>query len=89
MLKYSGDADGAVGTYGTQQWINELDWKITQSWRPDFIQNMYGQQVAGYVEVREGGFTFATVHGSGHMAPQFKPQQTYHAIFNFINNVPL
>jgi len=50
---------------------------------------MYGQQVAGYVEVREGGFTFATVHGSGHMAPQFKPQQTYHAIFNFINNVPL
>lgn len=89
MLKFSGDTDGAVGTYGTLQWINELNWKITEAWRPYYIQNMYGQQVAGYVEVREGGFTFASVHGSGHMCPQFRPQQTYHAVFNFINGVPL
>lgn len=89
MLKYSGDADGAVPTYGTQQWINELAWDVKDQWRPYYITNMYGQQVAGYVEVRDGGFTFATVHGAGHMAPQFKRQPTYHAIFNFINNQPL
>jgi hypothetical protein len=45
--------------------------------------------VAGYVERYDGGLTFATVHGAGHMAPQWKRQETYHAVFNFINNIPL
>lgn len=88
ILKYSGDADGAVPTYGTQAWINQLNWDIKEPWRPYYITNMYGQQVAGYVEVRDG-LTFVTVHGAGHMAPQFKRQPTYHAIFNWINDLPL
>jgi cathepsin A (carboxypeptidase C) len=32
MLKFSGDIDGAVPTYGTLQWINQLNWKITKKW---------------------------------------------------------
>ena len=88
ILKYSGDTDGAVPTYGTQQWINELNWPILEAWRPYYIQNMYGTQVAGYVEKRDG-LLFVTVHGAGHMAPQWKKQETYHAVFNFINNKPL
>ena len=33
MLKYSGDADGVVPTYGTQQWIrNSLNWTVTEPW---------------------------------------------------------
>lgn len=79
MLKFSGDADGAVPTYGTQQWIDLLNWDITEYWRPYMVQG----QVAGYVEER-GEFTFATVHGAGHMAPQFKRPQTYHLIFNWL-----
>lgn len=43
ILKYSGDTDGAVPTYGTQQWINELNWEIKDAWRPYYITNMYGQ----------------------------------------------
>merc|ERR1711997_1319077 len=42
-------------------------------------------QVAGYYETYEGGFTFATVHGAGHMAPQFKPPQTYKLIFDWLS----
>jgi serine carboxypeptidase-like clade 1 len=34
MLKLSGDTDGAVGTFGTKQWIKELDWKVSEQWRP-------------------------------------------------------
>ena len=30
MLKYSGDADGAVPTFGTQAWINDLGWTHEQ-----------------------------------------------------------
>jgi len=46
ILKYSGDTDGAVPTYGTLQWINELNWNITEKYRPYFLDG----QVAGYIE---------------------------------------
>ena len=45
---------------------------------------MLAGQVAGYFETYEGDFTFATVHGAGHMAPQFKPPQTYKLIFSWL-----
>jgi hypothetical protein len=25
-----------------------------------------------------------TIHGAGHMAPMFKPPQTYHAVFSWL-----
>lgn len=81
MLHYSGDVDGAVPTVGTQNWIATLDWATTTDWQ----SYMYGGQVAGYFETYTGGFTFATVHGAGHMAPQFKPPQTYKLINSWIN----
>jgi Serine carboxypeptidase len=89
MLKYSGDADGAVPTYGTQAWINDLNWDIIEPWRPYYITNMYGQQVGGYVERRSGNLWFVSIHGAGHQAPQYRPQVSYHAIMNFINDLPL
>jgi len=39
ILKYSGDADGSVPTYGTQEWIRALDWKIEEEWRPFFVKD--------------------------------------------------
>ena len=84
ILKYSGDADGAVPTYGTQQWIRKLGWTITEPWAPYVVDN----QVAGYYEVREGGFTFATVHGAGHMVPMKRPQ-AYELISKWIADEPL
>jgi serine carboxypeptidase-like clade 1 len=90
MLKFSGDTDGAVPTLGSQKWIAELNWTINEEWRPYYVLDQGGnQQVAGYVEVRDGGFTFATIHGAGHMAPQWKRPETYHAIFNWIQGKPL
>ena len=80
MLHYSGDTDGAVPTIGTENWINSLKWNTTVDWQP----YMYAGQVAGYFETYEGDFTFATVHGAGHMAPQFKPPQTYKLIFSWL-----
>jgi len=79
ILKFSGDLDGAVPTAGSKDWINNLGWTITAPWRPYYLDS----QVGGYIEER-GQFTFATVHGAGHMAPQYKPRETYHLIFNWI-----
>lgn len=80
MLKFSGDTDGAVPTLGTLKWIEELNWAITKEWRPFFVN----EQLAGYIEEREGDFTFLTVHGAGHMVPQDKREEAYHAIFNWV-----
>jgi Serine carboxypeptidase len=82
VLIYSGDTDMAVPTYGTRDWIDNLNWPIVKQWKQFFVDN----QVGGYVETRDGGkFTFATIHGAGHMAPQWRRGPTYHVIFNFIN----
>jgi len=67
MLFYSGDTDGAVPTYGSMQWIAELNWDIVTPWYAYMVDG----QVGGYVEEYDG-LTFGTVHGAGHMAPQFK-----------------
>jgi len=80
ILVYSGTTDGAVPTLGTKQWINNLGWKITDPWRPYFVQG----QLAGHIERREKNFAFATVHGTGHMAPQWKREETYTMIFGWL-----
>jgi len=85
MLHFSGDTDGAVPTLGTQGWIATLNWPVTEAWRPYLVNG----QVAGYLEAYHGGFTFASVHGAGHMAPQFKPPETYHLIKNWINETAI
>jgi serine carboxypeptidase-like clade 1 len=55
-----------VSTYATKAWIEEANWDITTDWKQYFVSG----QVGGYVETRNNGkFTFATIHGAGHMAP--------------------
>ena len=89
LLAYTGDTDAMIPTLGTQQWINAQNWTVTEPWRPYYIPvTNTTKKVAGYVEVR-GDFTLATVHGAGHQAAKNRRQQTYQAVFNFINGVPL
>lgn len=53
-------------------------------WRPYELDG----QVAGYYEEYEGLLTFATIHGAGHMTPQYKPAATYYFIFtNWIRGI--
>jgi serine carboxypeptidase-like clade 1 len=80
MLFYSGDVDGAVPTIGSQKWISTLGWENTDLWHPYIVND----QVAGYLEAYDGNLTFATIHGAGHMAPQFKREETYYLIFNWL-----
>lgn len=80
ILFFSGDTDGAVPTYGTRQWINELNWPVTEAWRPWFTDG----QVSGYVE-KYDGLDFATVKGVGHMAPQWARQQVTTMITSWIH----
>ncbi len=64
ILHFSGNTDGAVPTYGTRQWIDNLNLNIKEKWRPWKTDG----QVSGFIE-RYEGMDFATIHGVGHMAP--------------------
>lgn len=64
--------------------MDELGWEILEPFRPFYVDG----QVGGYLIVRDG-LTFGTIHGCGHMAPQWKRPEAYHLIFNWINNQPI
>jgi hypothetical protein len=81
MMFYSGDTDGAVPTYGSKQWIGELNWPVEEEWRPWFTNG----QVSGYVE-RYDGLDFVTVKGVGHMAPQWARQPVQDMILAWIHD---
>lgn len=79
MLKFSGDVDGAVPMAGTRKWIHDTKWEVTEASREWKAEGAF----AGLIEQRDD-FYFATVHGAGHMVPQFRPAQGYHLIMNFV-----
>jgi len=81
IMKYSGDTDGAVPTYGTKQWIKGLNWDVEEEWRPWFTEN----QVSGYVE-KYDGLDFVTVKGVGHMAPQWARQAVQEMILSWVHD---
>ena len=47
---------------------------------PNLPMTSLGAQLGGYVVNYESGLTFLTIHGSGHLAPQVRPQAALHMI---------
>ena len=80
IMFFSGDTDGAVPTYGSKQWIKELNWPIKAEWTPWFTDG----QVSGFIEQYDG-LDFVTVKGVGHMAPQWARLPTTNMISAFIH----
>jgi carboxypeptidase C (cathepsin A) len=81
ILHYSGDTDGAVATLGTRRWIAQQGWNVTKEWRPWTTDG----DLSGYLE-DYGQFTFATIHGVGHMAPQWKRKDVTTLISKYVHN---
>ncbi|WJX43176.1 sinapoylglucose--choline O-sinapoyltransferase [Trifolium repens] len=84
-LIYSGDHDAVVPFMSTQAWIRALNYSIVDDWRPWFVNG----QVGGYTRTYSNRMTFATVKGSGHMAPEYTPEQCFSMLTKWILNLPL
>jgi serine carboxypeptidase-like clade 2 len=81
LMFYSGDTDGAVPTLGSRRWINSMSWQVTKPWTAWTSDD---DQIAGnFIEYEN--FTFATIHGVGHMAPQWKRKEVTQLITKFVH----
>lgn len=86
ILVYSGDTDLMVNTLGTIKWIDSLGWPVKKEWRQWNLKDsdhFEQQQVCGWKKEYEG-MTFQTIHGVGHMAPQWKRRESLQMLNDFI-----
>ena len=84
ILIYSGDTDLAVPFNGNQLWIKNLKLETEKPWRSWRVDNDLNN-IAGYV-VKYKGLTFCTIRGTGHMAPAWKPKESFHMFSKFLKD---
>lgn len=85
MMHYSGDTDGVVPTYGTLEWMEDLGWQVTEKYTAWKSQDKI---LGGYTQSREG-LDFVSIHGCGHMAPQWKREPSFVAIGSWVHGKEL
>mmetsp|Transcript_22848 Transcript_22848/g.22689 ORF Transcript_22848/g.22689 Transcript_22848/m.22689 type:complete len:458 (-) Transcript_22848:2-1375(-) len=81
MMHYSGTTDAVVPTIGTERWMNDLGWPTVTDRKPWFSEPLL---IGGYTESREGNLDFITIHGTGHMVPQWKRPESAIAISHWL-----
>ncbi|KAJ8641318.1 hypothetical protein MRB53_018012 [Persea americana] len=82
---FSGDHDLKVPFVGTKAWIGSLNFSIVDEWRSWLVDG----QVAGYTRAYVNNFTFATVKGAGHTAPEYKPKECFAMFQRWVHGKPL
>ncbi|KAK7264127.1 hypothetical protein RJT34_31731 [Clitoria ternatea] len=82
---YSGDTDGRVPVTSTRYSIKKMGLKVKEKWRAWFDK----REVAGWVEVYEGGLLFATIKGAGHQVPVLAPHQSLSLFTHFLSSQAL
>ncbi|KAL6655425.1 hypothetical protein ACP70R_006251 [Stipagrostis hirtigluma subsp. patula] len=81
---YSGDMDDMCPITATRYSVKDLNLTITKPWRPWYYPD---NEVGGYIQQYEGGFTFASVRGAGHMVPSFQPKRSLVLFYSFLKGV--
>ena len=87
IMIFSGDTDLAVPFNGNQAWIKNLKLDIKKPWR-QWRAYDDKENVSGYRIVYDG-LIFATVKGTGHMVPQWKPKEALYLFEKFLNDEDL
>lgn len=84
-LIFSGDHDMCVPFTGSEAWTRSMGYKIIDEWRPWFLDD----QVAGYTQGYDNNLTFATIKGSGHTVPEYKPREAFAFYQRWLSGEPL
>jgi len=81
LMHYSGDTDGVVPTIGTRRWVNSLEWKVVKDWQPWTTDGLISGNFIEFIN----NFYFVTIHGVGHMAPQWKKKDMQLMILKYFH----
>ena len=84
VLAYNGETDPSISSVKTQNWTTALGFPLKEAWRPWTFPN--SSVVGGSVRQWEGGFTHATIRGSGHMVPGYKPYPAFLLLQTFLTD---
>ncbi|CAM6092547.1 unnamed protein product [Calypogeia fissa] len=84
-LIFSGDHDMCVPYTGSEAWTKAMGYEVVDEWRPWFV----GRQVAGFTQAYANKLTFATVKGSGHTVPEYKPEEALAFFSRWLTDKPL
>ncbi|XP_062080025.1 serine carboxypeptidase 1-like [Humulus lupulus] len=79
-LIFSGDHDMCVPYTGSEAWTRSVGYEIVDEWRP-WVSN---KQIAGYTQGYANDLIFATVKGSGHTVPEYKPREALDLYSRFL-----
>ena len=89
LMVYSGDDDAICATLGSQEWIWNMGFIVTEEWQPVTLDGQVAGMTVKFVpnkDTQTNGLRFTTVHGAGHMAPSTRPAQTLEIIRKFLQN---
>ncbi|XP_030497220.2 serine carboxypeptidase-like 20 [Cannabis sativa] len=79
-LIFSGDHDMCVPYTGSEAWTRSMGYEVVDEWRPW----LSSEQIAGYTQGYAHNLTFATVKGSGHTVPEYKPREALDLYSRFL-----
>ena len=86
VLVYNGDVDPGCNYLWAEASVEAFGLEEKKAWAPWTYRDLnVGPQLGGFATEYEGGVTFATVHGAGHMTPATRPQQTFELLRSFLN----
>ncbi|CAF2158235.1 unnamed protein product [Brassica rapa subsp. trilocularis] len=79
-LIFSGDHDMCVPYTGSEAWTKSMGYKVVDEWRAWMSNGM----VAGFTQGYANNLTFATIKGSGHTVPEYKPHEAFDFYSRFL-----
>eukprot|EP00020_Sapocribrum_chincoteaguense_P002215 CAMPEP_0170752384 /NCGR_PEP_ID=MMETSP0437-20130122/11941_1 /TAXON_ID=0 /ORGANISM="Sexangularia sp." /LENGTH=543 /DNA_ID=CAMNT_0011091453 /DNA_START=189 /DNA_END=1821 /DNA_ORIENTATION=+ len=87
ILIYNGDSDPAINSVTTQYlwstWADDRYGAPSTGWTP-YSLNGGSNVVGAYMQWADGRLTWASLRGSGHLAPLYQPQTTLAAVRSWL-----
>ena len=92
ILVYNGDVDPGCNYLWAEASVAKFGLSVYKPWKPWVYKDaLVGEQLGGFVTTYgpAANVTFATVHGAGHMSPQWRPEAVQTMLSRFLSGAAL